>query len=220
MNYQNHIKLSGKHLFLRMFLFVMLLFSFDTSYSQSDWEVTKAIRQLETAKGRVGVESIFPVDTAELNKWHKAVYFDAEFNRRPKLDDKSNYRLNQLMYQENLPMYSFFKNPPDSMHLDSLVISKERGTNKNTFLVHRGTLIYKEGKKTFCYEISNGYVQEMTITKKDKLWSTGDFSGLYENDKWTWPVMKDFDNDGELELTTTIMYLSSGMREVRWEQQK
>ncbi len=205
----------------RFSVFSLLFFLFfgTSGFSQTETEIMTSLRQLKAAKGEIAVESVFSVDSVNMEKYYNIVYLDNEFARRPKFDDKAQYRVNQLMFQENLPMYSFFKNAPDSIQIDSLVLSKAEGTMKNTFLIYRGIMVYKEGIKTFRYEIDNGYVSHLVVTKKKIPWYTADFSGLYKKTNRTWPVFKNYDKQGKLEDTSTVVYMDTGVHEIIWEQE-
>ena len=199
-------------------LLVFFCFSFFT-IGQTEAEIATSLRQLKAAKGEITVESVFSVDSVNMEKYYNIVYLDNAFARRPKLDDKAQYRVNQLMFQENLPMYSFFKNAPDSIQIDSLVLSKAEGTMTNTFLIYKGIMIYKEGIKTFRYEIDHAHVSHLTVTKKKIPWYTADFSGLYKKENKTWPVFNYFNKQGKLEDISTVVYLDSGVHEIIWEQE-
>jgi hypothetical protein len=201
-------------------VFIWISFFAQVLWSQTETEINTSLRQLGAANGQIAVESVFVVDSFNMDKHYKVVYLDNSFARRPKLDDKAQYRVNQLMFQENLPMYTFFKNAPDSIHIDSLVLSKAEGSMKNTFLIYRAVMVYKEGMKTFRYQIDKGYVSQVTVLKKKMTWYTEDLSGLYKLNNRTWPVVKYFDKQGMLEEISTVVYLDIGVREIIWTAEK
>lgn len=187
-------------------------------FGQTDLEIQTSLRELTVARGSISVESRFSVDSVNMDKYHKIVYLDNSFARRSKLDENARYRVKQLMFQENLPMYAFFKNAPDSVHIDSLILGKEEGTGANTFLIYRGTFLYNEGRKTYLYHFDKGYVVDILVHRKGKIWYSGNFEGLYTNKGKTWPVMKNYDKQGKLEDTSIIVYLPADVHEIIWEE--